>query len=150
MASKTVAQLGEHPHGEVAGSSPAGQFFCVFITPRRMAKIRGYSSVASRVLLIEGTVGLSNTASRGETRHLRGETLQWSVESVERDRTLAIAGWNADEHFRPPGSAVLNRKFAGIAQWVERQISNLNVVGSNPTTRSIFLKEPFSEYGAAW
>ena len=45
MATKTVAQLGEHPHGKVAGSSPAGQFFRVFITPRRMAKIRGYSSV---------------------------------------------------------------------------------------------------------
>ena len=64
MASKTAAQLGEEPDREVAGSSPAGQEFRVFITLRRMAKVRGHSSVASRDLLIEGTVGLSNTASR--------------------------------------------------------------------------------------
>ena len=56
MASKTVAQLGEHPHGEVAGSSPAGQLF--------------------------SRVHHANTASRGETRPLRGETLRWSVERV--------------------------------------------------------------------
>lgn len=76
--------------------------------------------------------------------------VQWILMSEERDRTLAIAGWNADEHFRPPGSAVLNRKFAGVAQLVERQPSKLDVAGSNPVARSICLKEPFSEYGAAW
>ena len=64
--------------------------------------------------------------------------VQWILMSEERDRTLAIAGWNADEHFRPPGSAVLNRKFAGVAQLVERQISNLNVAGSKPVARSIY------------
>ena len=104
MASKTVAQLGEHPHEEVAGSSPAGQFFRVFITPRRMAKIRG---------------------------------VRPSPFGVRRSGG-ALRGSNADEHFRPPGSAVLLKKFAGIAQLVERQISNLNVVGSNPTARSIY------------
>jgi hypothetical protein len=62
----------------------------------------------------------------------------------------ASRGSNADEGFRPPGSARSNRNFAGVAQLVERQISNLNVAGSIPVARSISLKEPVSEYGAAW
>ena len=38
---------------------------------------------------------------------------------------------------RSGGVQALNPLQAGVAQLVERQVSNLNVVGSNPSTRSI-------------
>lgn len=113
MASKTVAQLGERPHGEVAGSSPAGQEFRVSITPRRMAKVCGVRP---------GPFGVRRSGG-------------------------ALRGSSADEHFRPPDITVLRKKFAGVAQLVERQPSKLDVAGSNPVARSIYPERAVAQSG---
>ena len=35
--------------------------------------------------------------------------------------------------------------YAGVAQWLERHVANVNVVGSNPITRSLLTLLSFAE-----
>ena len=65
-----------------------------------------------------------------------GEWRNWQTQGIQNPPVEISCGFK---------SRLAHQKIAGIAQLVERQISNLNVVGSNPIARSKIQEENMVE-----